>query len=305
MYVSLKAGPVVRANGRKLNQPPYVGLFPPLRARVNCSHDFRLSVKDLDGDKVRCRLAQPEQGECIDCTPYPFIQLHKEECILTFTGEAPAGQYFIYLMVEDLIPSRQISLTTDSPPLSSIPAHLSLTVEESTTSCSDEPIVTGGTPKKDTMLLALPYQQVKFNVNFMSQLESVLEVAVVGPPELYRVGFQLVGPLAMMTMSWVRSGNKLARLLPICFAANTNSLQSEPRCVWLFQREMKALPAGTELRCDKMEMTLVLPLTSLRNINLNELQPNSSTCPITYNSTHLTAHISLDGCGTKTVVTYT
>lgn len=51
---------------------------------------------------------------------------------------------------------------------------------------------------------------------------SVLEVAVVGPPDLYRVGFKSVGPLAAMTMAWIRSENQLPRLLPVCFVANTN-----------------------------------------------------------------------------------
>ncbi|XP_008291595.1 mucin-22-like [Stegastes partitus] len=129
----------------------------------------------------------------------------------------------------------------------------------------------------------------------------VSEVALVGPPGLYRTGFTSVGPLAAITVAWTRSENKLARLLPVCFAANTNSLQSEPRCVWLYQREMKALPTGTELKCGKSEMTLVLPVTSLSEINLAELQLNSPTCPVSYNSTHLTASIPLSGCGTKTV----
>ncbi|XP_026175967.1 uncharacterized protein LOC113138055 [Mastacembelus armatus] len=300
IYVSMKAGPNIRANNGKLNQPPYVALLPPLRARVNCPHDFHLPTKDLDGDKVRCRFARPEQGECLNCTQHSFIELDEEECMLAFTGEAPAGQYFIYLMAEDLIPAPTISHITDSP-LSSIPVHLSLTVEKSSTSCSEEPVATGDTPKDNSMLVAMPYQELAFNVYFVSQLESVSEIAVVGPPELYRTGFQSVGPLAMMTMAWVRSENKLARLLPICFIANTQSLQSEPRCVWLYQREARSLPQGTELTCTKTEMILVLPITSLDGINLAELQLNSPTCPISYNSTYLTAHISLNGCGTKTV----
>lgn len=61
------------------------------------------------------------------------------------------------------------------------------------------------------------------------------------------------------------------------------------------------LPA--ELTCEDTEMTLVLPLDSLSEINLEELQLNSPTCPISYNSTHLTARISLSGCGTETLVT--
>ncbi|XP_078124169.1 uncharacterized protein LOC144529066 [Sander vitreus] len=300
-YVSMKAGPHLRANSGRLNQPAFVALPPPLRARVNCPHDFHLSVKDLDGDRVRCRFAQPDQGECLNCIQHSFIELDEEKCMLTFTGKAAAGQYFLYLMAEDLIPVPKMSRITDNKPLSSVPVHLSLTVEESTSSCSDEPVATGETPKEDSMLFVLPYQEVRLTTDFVSQLESVLEVAVVGPPELFRVGFNSVGPLSTMTMTWVRSENNLARLLPICFAVNTMSLQSEPRCVWLYQREMRKLPAGTELTCEKTEMTLVLPVTSLSNINLAELQLNSPTCPVTYNNTHLTAHISLTGCGTKTV----
>ncbi|KAG8001219.1 hypothetical protein GBF38_006790 [Nibea albiflora] len=291
LYVSMNAEPNVRANSGRLNQPAFVALPPPLRARVNCPHHFHLSVKDLDGDKVRCRFARSDQGECIDCAQHSFMELNEEKCMLTFTGNAPAGQYFIYLMAEDLIPVPKTIQVKNNKPLSSVPVHLSLTVEESTTRCSDEPVAIGETPKEDTTLFSLPYQEVKLNINFMSELQSVLEVAVVGPPELYRFGFKTVGPLALMTMVWVRSENKLARLLPICFVANTESLQSEPRCVWLYQM----------LKCETTEMTLVLPVSSLTNINLNELQLNSPTCPVSYNNTHLTARISLNGCGTKAV----
>lgn len=301
MYVSMKAGPKIRANSGRLNQPAFVALPPPLRARVNCPHHFHLSVKDLDGDRVTCRFARPDEGECLNCTHHSFIELEEETCMLTFTGKAPAGQYFIFLMAEDLIPVPKISRVTDNKPLSSVPVHLSLTVEESTSSCSAEPVATGDTPKEDAMLSVLPYQEMQFQVDFTSQLESVSEVAVVGPPELSRVGFVSVGPLSSMKMAWVRSENKLTRLLPICFAVNTKSLQSEPRCVWLYQREMTALPAGTELTCEKTEMTLVLPVGTLTGVDLAELQLNSPTCPVSYNSTHLTARISLTGCGTKTV----
>lgn len=49
--------------------------------------------------------------------------------MLTFTGRAQAGQYFIYLMAEDFIPSPKIRPITDNTPLSSIPVQLSLTGE--------------------------------------------------------------------------------------------------------------------------------------------------------------------------------
>lgn len=49
--------------------------------------------------------------------------------MLTFTGNAAAGQYFIYLMAEDRIPVPRISHVAHNEPLSSVPVHLSLTGE--------------------------------------------------------------------------------------------------------------------------------------------------------------------------------
>ncbi|XP_056268449.1 uncharacterized protein LOC130192463 isoform X2 [Pseudoliparis swirei] len=298
MYVSLNAAPTIRENNGKLNQPPYVGLPPPLRARVGCSHHFQLSVMDLDGDRVTCRFAQADKGECVNCPQHAFIELNEEKCLLSFTGAAAAGQYFIYLMAEDRIPAPPSSQATDSGPLSAVPVHLSVTVESSTGSCLDEPVVSGKTPEQDATLYVLPYEEVQFDTDFESQVENVLEVGVVGPPGLFRVGFKSISYLATMTIAWVRSENQLPRLLPVCFAANSKSLQSGLRCVWLYQRETKDLPVGTVLTCDKTQMTLVLPVATLSAIDLSELQLNSPTCPVSYNSTHLTASIPLDGCGT-------
>ncbi|XP_029001276.1 uncharacterized protein LOC114852797 [Betta splendens] len=301
VHVVMKAGPTVRPNTGRLNQPPYVALPPPLRARVNCPHDVFLSVKDLDGDRVRCRYARPEDGECDNCKQFQFLELDEERCLLTFTGRAQAGQYSIHLVAEDFSPSPKMRLVTDQTPLSSVPVQLTLTVEASNTFCSSEPVAYGETPRDGAALFLLPFQQETFTVSFDSRSESVSDIAVVGPPELFRTNFKSLGPLAALTMAWVRSNNTLPHLLPVCYVANTINLQSEPRCVWLYQRQMKALPAGTELSCQKTEMVLVLPVASLKNIKLAELQLNSATCPISYNSTHLTAHISLSGCGTKAV----
>ncbi|KAM9409823.1 uncharacterized protein KZ484_001954 [Pholidichthys leucotaenia] len=300
-YVSMNAGPKIRANSGRLNQPVYVALPPPLRARVNCPRSFYLAVKDLDGDRVQCRFARPEDGECLDCPRHSFIELDELKCKLTFTGKAPAGQYFIYLMAEDWIPAPRMKLVMDSSPLSSVPVHLSLTVEESTSSCIAEPVATGTTPNHAGALHVLPYQEERISVNYLSEVESVSEIAVVGPPQLYRTGLTSVGPLAARSLAWVQPESTLTRLLPICFVANTKSLQSEPQCMWLYQRELKTRPAGTELKCDETEMTLTLPLASLTDIDPADLQLNSPTCPIVYNSTHLTARISFTGCGTKIV----
>ncbi|XP_077419173.1 uncharacterized protein LOC144050095 [Vanacampus margaritifer] len=300
-YVSMKAGPHVRASSGKLNYPAYVALPPPIRARKNCPHFIQLSVKDLDGDRVQCRFAMEEKGECLNCTQHSFIELDKDTCALTFTGNAPIGQYSIYLMAEDYIPTPKVSQASESQPLGSVPVHLSLTVEQSSSSCIDEPVATGKTPRKQATFNVLPFEEVKFEADFMSQKESVSEIAVVGLPGLNKYGFTSIGAMAQLSMSWVRGENTLAPVLPICFVANSVSLQSEPRCVWLYQREMRTLPEGTELFCNKTEMTLALPVVSLSNINLSELQLNSPACPVILNDTHITAHIALDGCGTKAV----
>ncbi|KAK1890721.1 50S ribosomal protein L2 [Dissostichus eleginoides] len=207
-YVSIKASPVIRANNGKLNQPAFVALPPPLRP----GHG--------QGELSLCRA---DLGECVSCTEHSFIELDNTKCKLKFTGKAAAGQYFIYLMAEDRIVIPKISEVIENKPLSAVPVHLSLTVEEWASSCSDVPVATGDTPNKDSMLFVLPYQQVNFTTDFTSKLESVSEIAVVGPPELFRVGFKSVGSVATMNMAWVRSENKLARLLPICFAVNTKS----------------------------------------------------------------------------------
>ncbi|KAJ3593367.1 hypothetical protein NHX12_005702 [Muraenolepis orangiensis] len=57
----------------------------------------------------------------------------------------------------------------------------------------------------------------------------------------------------------------------------------------------------SKLECSSKEMTLVLPVSTLKNISLEDVQLNSPTCPVSYNTTHLIAHIPLSGCGTKRV----
>lgn len=59
------------------------------------------------------------------------------------------------------------------------------------------------------------------NPAFSACICSAVEVAVVGPPDLYRLNVQTAAPLTMMTLAWVRSENDLTHLLPICFAVNT------------------------------------------------------------------------------------
>lgn len=59
----------------------------------------------------------------------------------------------------------------------------------------------------------------------------------------------------------------------------------------------------SELKCKERElqMSLVLPISFLENLHFSALQLNDPTCPVLYNSTHVTATFPLTGCGTKTM----
>ena len=46
-----------------------------------------------------------------------------------------------------------------------------VSVEESDSSCSDEPVETEGTPDEDSVLFVLPFEEVKFSVSYNSELE--------------------------------------------------------------------------------------------------------------------------------------
>lgn len=61
-------------------------------------------------------------------------------------------------------------------------------------------------------------------------------------------------------------------------------------------------PTPAVLTCNGTDMSLVLPIATLTNIELDQLQLNSPSCKFEYNATHLVANIPLNGCGTKTVV---
>ncbi|CAB1338999.1 unnamed protein product [Coregonus sp. 'balchen'] len=267
VFLSLWAGPSNQSNPLRLNQPPYCSLPPPLRARVNCPHHFPLTVKDLDGDTVRCRFARADLGECLDCPQHNFLKMEEESCTLLYNGKSSAGQYSVQLMVEDFPSQTQ---TAKPKALSSIPLHLSLTVEEASSSCISELVTTGLTPTGGATISVLPYEQINVSVTFRSDLESVSEIVMVGPPGLFRTALETKGSLATMNLTWIRGPNNLPPLLPLCFMANTNSLNQD-----------------------------VCGFT--KNLIVSELQLNHPSCSITSNSTHVMARISLTGCGTKRV----
>ncbi|XP_076143443.1 uncharacterized protein LOC143125657 [Alosa pseudoharengus] len=302
VVLSTRADLSTRKDTRKMNRPPFSALIPPIRVNTNCSHDIPLSVYDLDGDRVRCRYARDDLGECYgNCPQHAFFLLDEASCTLRYIGGASEGQYSVKLMVEDF-PVPKPFVQMEEKAFSSNPIFLSITVENKLSDCSVLPVFVDESPDENAMISVLPYEEVKFNVTIRSEAENVLEMAIAGPPSLY------ISPLQntqesekSVTLAWVRGPNDLSRLLSICFTANTDSLQSEIRCIWLQQRPMSDLPAGTELNCTNSTMSLVLPISTMSDLPLDDLQLNDPSCAVFHNTTHVTASFSLSSCGTKTV----
>ncbi|TRY96324.1 hypothetical protein DNTS_021825 [Danionella cerebrum] len=143
-----------------------------------------------------------------------------------------------------------------------------------------------------SMLHLLPFQELSLNITAQSRDQDLNEIAVTGPSGLHvsslrkELGFQ-----SSVGLSWVRGPNQFPHLLPVCFSANTKSLQSDIRCIWIHQK----------LSCDeqRLQMSLVLPITFLQNLNFSGLHLNDQTCPVIYNSTHISCTFALTACGTK------
>ncbi|XP_016146956.1 uncharacterized protein [Sinocyclocheilus grahami] len=281
----------VRADTNRVNQPPFVALPPPVRLQAACPQQIPVNVMDLDGDEIRCRYNKTDLGE--------FLQLNEETCTLLYEGGAHFGQYSVQIMVEDFPPSLKNQIRSEA--FSTVSVHLLITVE-SGAGCSVVPEFTGVSPAGGAVIHVLPFEEVHVNITVDSRVQSVSEIAVTGPPGLFISQMEIGQNFqSSVTLSWVRGPNQFIHLLPVCFAANTPSLQSNVRCIWLQQTRTDPLPPGTVLKCKERElqMSLVLPITFLENLHFSALQLNDPTCPVFYNSTHVTATFPLTGCGTK------
>ncbi|XP_052007924.1 uncharacterized protein LOC127661332 [Xyrauchen texanus] len=276
----------IRADTQRINHPPHAALPPPIRVRAGCHQEIPVYVMDLDGDVVRCRYGRMELTQ--------FLQLNKETCTLVYEGGAAVGQYTVEILVEDFPQMEQM-------PFSTVPLQLSIIVE-SGSGCPAVPEFTGVSPIGGDVVRVLPFEEIKVNITAHSTEQIVSEIAVIGPEGLFISPMETGANSQMsVSLSWVRGPDQSSRLISICFTANTQSLQSEVRCMWLQLMQTNPLPPGTELRCleHELQMSVVLPLSFLENVPLPDLQLNDPSCPVFHNKTHITSTFSLNACGTK------
>ncbi|XP_051513290.1 uncharacterized protein LOC127417353 isoform X2 [Myxocyprinus asiaticus] len=281
-----RADPSIRADTEHMNQPPHVALPPPIRVRAGCRQEIPVYVMDLDGDVVRCHYGRTELSQ--------FLQLNEETCTLLYEGGAAVGQYTVEIMVEDF-PQMELK------PFSTVPLQLLITIE-SESGCPAVPEFAGVSPVGGAVFHVLPFEELQVNITVHSTEQTVSEIAVIGPEGLFISPMETVGNFQRsISLSWVRGPNQSSRLISVCFAANTQSLQSEVRCMWLQLTQMDPLPSGTELRCleRELQMSVVLPVSFLEYVPLSDLQLNDPSCPVFHNTTHITSTFSLTACGTK------
>ncbi|XP_051952834.1 uncharacterized protein LOC127622786 [Xyrauchen texanus] len=202
----------------------------------------------------------------------PCSTLDKETCTLLYEGGAAVGQYIVEIMVEDF-PQMELK------PFSTVPLQLLITIE-SESGCPALPEFTGVSPVAGTVIRVLPFDELQVNITVHSTEQTVSEIAVIGPEGLFISPMEtFVNFHRSISLLWVRGPNQSSRLISICFVANTQSLQSEVRCMWLQLTQMDPLPPGTELRCMERErqMSVVLPVSFLENVPLSDLQLNQET----------------------------
>ncbi|XP_069037723.1 zona pellucida sperm-binding protein 2-like [Lepisosteus oculatus] len=320
VVLPLSAQLALRSDTGAVNSPPQAALLPPVRLVANCPRQINLSVWDADGDRVRCRYGQQEQGECQLCSQHAFLQIDEERCVLNYRGSGPMGQFSLELVLEDF-PHKPLNLThgTDreqglpslsrtTDPLSSIPLQLTITVEAAVPDCdpASQPRFTRQTPAGGASLALLPYEELNITFSSQSPLDRVSEIAVIGPPGLQVSALQEdntegAGLLASVNIMWIRTTNQLLLLIPVCFTVNTARFQSESRCLWIEQRKPGSAPPGSVLQCGQEAMFLSLPLSSIPLLSPSDLQLNNPSCNLTANHTHLLLSIPLIGCGTRTV----
>ncbi|MBN3315369.1 TALDO Transaldolase, partial [Atractosteus spatula] len=320
VVLPLSAQLALRSDTGAVNSPPQAALLPPIRLVANCPRQINLSVWDADGDRVRCRYGQQEQGECQLCSQHAFLQMDEERCVLNYRGSGPLGQFSLELVLEDF-PHKPLnlshstdreqglpSLSRTRDPLSSIPLQLTITVEAAVPDCdpASQPRFTRQTPAGGTSIALLPYEELNITVSSQSPLDRVSEIAVIGPPGLQVSALQEdntegAGLLASVNITWIRTTSQLLLLIPVCFTINTARFQSESRCLWIEQRKPGSAPPGSVFQCGQEAMFLSLPLSSIPLLSPSDLQLNDPSCNLTANHTHLLLSIPLIGCGTRTV----
>ncbi|KAM7405642.1 hypothetical protein PAMP_000076 [Pampus punctatissimus] len=296
-----------RSDTRSFNNCPVTTTVSSLRVAQNCFSSIPLLAYDPDRDNVRCRFPT-------DAVVTSTISLDKTTCTLSSTGQLDVGVHVFEVILEDF-PTKSINLIyadgtsvvwdssdTTSSPLCSIKLQFSLEVLSPVPSCEAGhvlPKFLTKTPSHGEVLHANVGQKFQLSAQAQAHHSGIYDFQVSGPQNMVKEFKDETLGKAEVTLSWTPEENDVYRFVPVCFTAETNEIQSEMRCVVIIVSEAPLYQGNAHVTCAPTKMTVSLEKASIPNIDENFLQLNDPSCPLTSNSTHITATVEFRSCGTK------
>ncbi|XP_043960303.1 uncharacterized protein LOC122824126 [Gambusia affinis] len=295
----------VRSDSYRINNCPVTATVASLRVSQNCFTHLRLLAHDPDEDAVRCRFASG--------APANFT-LDESTCTLTGSGELQLGQHVFELTVEDFS-TKNVTLTyadgstatreassSSLPPLCKLKLQFVVDVLSPTSSCVAGdllPMFLSRTPSHGDVLHASVGQTLQLYAEAQAQNAQIQDFQVSGPRNVTKVFRSGSDGKAEVTLSWTPKESDANQLVPICFAADTATTQSEMRCVIVMVTRSAVLQGKAFVTCLPNKMTVALEKASMPDISEEFLSLRDPSCTLTTNGTHILGTMSFSTCGTK------
>ncbi|CAF92912.1 unnamed protein product, partial [Tetraodon nigroviridis] len=226
----------VRSDRLEFNRCPVTATVAWLRVPQDCFWSVPLLAHDPDGDHVKCSFAA-------DAAVPLNVSLDEATCTLTRTGQVEAGVHVFELMLEDF-PATNITLSyadgtrerrdLSSAPLCRVKLQFSVEVLPPVRNCRagrSLPVFLSPTPPHLSVLHATVGQKFQLTAAAQAPGARVGSFQVSGPSDMNKTFTEGENGRAQVTLSWVPQQQDARRSAPLCFTAETNTSQSEMRCV--------------------------------------------------------------------------
>ena len=218
---------VPRADTGEINSSPRVASFPKLQLLEGHHYTIPLAVIDPDGDEIRCRWANGIECSSV-CNSIPGAVLDPTSCTISYNAYYGTGLKAIAIMIEDLLPSSFV-------PLSSVAHQFLVEVANiSELSCSSPPwfitLLQGMCIPPNTL-----YTQQLIANSGCSNV-SITSIQIIAPNGTSKGELQHIqGTNNYSTnVTWMPTANQQNDTHILCFiAVSSEGLTSEQSCIKL------------------------------------------------------------------------
>ncbi|KAL2088582.1 hypothetical protein ACEWY4_015481 [Coilia grayii] len=306
-----------RSDTHKPNRSPVSTAVPRLQIPQNCFLSVELLAHDPDGDSVRCKFSTKAGGNCASCHSHPNINLNEELCILRGNGSVPVGTHVFEMVLEDY-PRKDITIMytngtsfikhslnetamTNSSPISQIPLQFTLEVLSSAENCVNgvtRPQFLTPTPSHGEVHVTAVGHKHQLKLRAQSTESRILDFQISGPWNMSKSLQREDHGIAVAIVEWMPQQSDLHRSVPLCFTADTQTSQSEMRCVVLMVKQSLPLAGIGEVSCQENVINVVMSKASIPGIDHKWLRMIDPSCSLTSNDTHVMATLSINTCGT-------